>query len=83
MARLQRHIPKLSVDYVVYNSDDVKIAIQAATQAADRTGQDMAIQQDLSVVPLAMAKEPPLEIIRCPMALRRPSRPVIYRTNSK
>lgn len=80
MARLQGNLSALSLS--IYDSDDVKIAMQAATQAAERTGQDMAIQQDLSVVPFNMAKEPPLEVVRCPPALRRPTRPVIYRTKS-
>jgi len=80
MARLQGDLPTLSIDYFVYDSRDAKLAIQAATQAAERTGQDMAIQQDLSVVPFSMAKEPPLEIVRCPRELRRATRPVMYRS---
>lgn len=65
--------------YKEFNSDDVKLAVQAATQTAERLGEDVAIQQDLSVVPLWAAKEPPLEIIRCPAAIKKRPRIKIYR----
>jgi len=80
MARLQGNLSALSLKF--HDSADVKLAMQAAHQAAERTGQDMAIQQDLSVVPFSQAKEPPLEIVRCPPALRRATRPVIYRNKT-
>ena len=57
--------------YTKYDSEDVRLAVQAATQTAERLGEDVAIQQDLSVLPLWAADEPPLEIIRCPAALKK------------
>ncbi len=71
MARLQGNLPGLQIDNLLYKTEDVKIAIQAATQMAERFGEDMAIRQDLSVAPLRSAQEPPLEIIRCPEALKK------------
>jgi len=62
MARFQGKLSRLSI--MVHDSEDVRLAVQAATQSARRLGEDMAIQQDLSVVPFSQAKEPPLEIIR-------------------
>jgi hypothetical protein len=70
---------KISGWYREYDSSDVALAIQAATQTAERLGEDMAIRQDLSVIPLWAAEEPPLEIIRCPAALKKRPRTKIYR----
>lgn len=70
---------KISGMYTKYDSEDVRLAVQAATQTAERLGEDVAIQQDLSVVPLWAAREPPLEIIRCPAALKKRPRTKIYR----
>ena len=55
-----------------YCSEDASIAVQAATAMSERFGIDVAIMADLEVIPLKEAEEPPLEIVRCPAALRRP-----------
>ena len=55
-----------------WQDEDVKIALQAATQMAERWGEDMAIMMDLSVRPLKEADTPPLEIVRCPDAFKKP-----------
>lgn len=70
---------KTSGWYIEYDSSDVALAIQAATQTAERLGEDVAIRQDLSVIPLWAAQEPPLEIIRCPAALKKRPRTIIHR----
>lgn len=54
-----------------YSPDDAKIALQAAESMSQRFGEDMAIMADLSVVRLADADEPPLEIVRCPEVLKK------------
>ena len=54
-----------------YNDDDIKVALQAATQMAQRWGEDMAIMPDLKAVALRYADEPPLEIVRCPAAFKK------------
>ena len=54
-----------------WDDEDTRIALQAATQMAERWGEDMAIMWDLSVIPLRAADEPPLEIVRCPAALKK------------
>lgn len=64
--------------YHEYAIEDVHLAIQAATQMAERFGEDMAIMQDLSVTTLWGVEEPPLEIIRCPPAFKK-KRTRIYR----
>ena len=51
--------------------DDYQIAVQAATQMAERFGEDVAIMTDLSVLLLREADSPSIEIIRCPAALRK------------
>lgn len=56
-----------------WQDEDVKIALQAATQMAERWGEDMAIMSDLSVRPLKDADTPPLEIVRCPNIFKKPS----------
>jgi len=53
--------------------DDYQIAVQAATQMAERFGEDVAIMTDLSVLLLREADSPSIEIIRCPAALRKKS----------
>jgi len=53
--------------------DDYQIAVQAATQMAERFGEDVAIMTDLSVLLLREADSPFIEIIRCPAALRKKS----------
>jgi hypothetical protein len=45
-------------------SDEVKIAIEAAHQMADRFQKPMAIQSDLSVVPADQTTQEVLEIVR-------------------
>lgn len=45
-------------------SEDCDIAIRAGHAMADRFQEDMAIMQNLEVVKLSEAREPPLEIIR-------------------
>ena len=47
-----------------HTSDDCVIAINAAITLSKRLQKDVAIMQDLKVVPLDDANEPPLEIIR-------------------
>lgn len=54
-----------------WQDEDVKIALQAATQMAQRWGEDMAIMSDLKVTPLRYVDEPPLEIVRCPAAFKK------------
>lgn len=54
----------------LYEAEDVRLAIQAASQMAERFSEDFAICQDLSVRPLWSVNEPPLEIIRCPEVYR-------------
>lgn len=54
-----------------WDDEDVRIALQAATQMAERWGEDMAIMSDLSVRPLRECDDPPLEIVRCPEALKK------------
>jgi|TARA_B100001094_G_scaffold332269_1_gene403638 hypothetical protein len=52
--------------------DDFQIAVEAATQMAERSGVDMAIMSDLSIKPLKKADgEEVLEIVRCPAALKK------------
>ena len=63
----------------VLDSDDMAIAVQAATQMAERFGEDMAITQDGSVTTLWAAQEPPLEIIRCPTSMKKKKRAKIFR----
>jgi hypothetical protein len=63
---------KFSMYVSPWQDEDVKIALQAATQMAERWGEDMAIMSDLSVKPLREADTPPLEIVRCPAALKKP-----------
>lgn len=70
---------KLSGLYTVHEAEDVRLAMQAAMQTAERLGEDVAIRQDLSVVPLWAAVEPPLEIVRCPEAIKKRPRTKIYR----
>jgi len=53
--------------------DDYQIAVQAATQMAERFGEDVAIMPNLSVLLLREADSPSIEIIRCPAALRKKS----------
>lgn len=45
-------------------SDDVKIAIQAAHQTADRLNKPIAVQSDLSVVPADTATLEVLEVVK-------------------
>jgi|TARA_S200002703_G_scaffold65571_1_gene56654 hypothetical protein len=45
-------------------SDEVKIAMEAAHQMADRFQKPMAIQSDLSVVPADETTQEVLEIVR-------------------
>lgn len=54
-----------------WQDEDVKIALQAANQMAERWGKDVAIMSDLSVRLLKHADETPLEIVRCPAALKK------------
>jgi len=55
--------------------EDALIAIEAASQMAERSGLDMAVMQDLSIKPLkAVRGEEVLEIVRCPAALKRDRR---------
>jgi len=54
-----------------WDDDDVRIALQAATQMAERWGEDMAIMGDLSVKPLREVEGTPLEVVRCPAALKK------------
>ena len=54
-----------------WQDEDVKIALQAATQMAERLGKDVAIMGDLSVRLLKDTDEAPLEIVRCPAALKK------------
>lgn len=54
-----------------WQDDDVRIALQVATQLSERWGEDMAIMPDLSVKPMEEADTPPLEIVRCPAALKK------------
>jgi hypothetical protein len=51
--------------------DDYQIAVQAATQMAERFGEDVAIMPNLSVLLLREVDSPSIEIIRCPAALRK------------
>lgn len=54
-----------------WDDEDARIALQAATQMAERWGEDMAIMPDLSVKLLKETDTPPLEIVRCPAALKK------------
>lgn len=71
MARLQGNLSKLSIEHIRYKSAEALIAVQQAQQMAERWGQDAAIMQNLRVVKLIDADEPPLEIVRCPYPLKR------------
>lgn len=52
--------------------DDFQIAVEAATQMAERSGSDVAIMPDLSVKPLKeTGGEKILETVRCPAALKK------------
>jgi hypothetical protein len=53
------------IDWPLFDQEDVLIAIKAAQVMANRWGDDAAIMQDLKVVKLRDAQEPPLEIVRC------------------
>ena len=66
-----------------WQDEDVSIALQAATQVAERLGEDMAIMMDLSVRPLRDADEPPLEIVRCPHAFKRSPKTLKRRRNKR
>ena len=55
-----------------YCPEDAQVAAQAATAMSERFGIDVAIMPNLEVIPLKQAEEAPLEIVRCPAALRRP-----------
>ena len=55
----------------IYEGDDPIVAIQAACQMAERLGEDMAILMNLEVVPLSQAGDDVIEIIRCPLRLRK------------
>lgn len=54
-----------------WSDEDARLALEAATQMAERWGEDMAIMSDLSVRPLKDAETTPLEIVRCPAAFRK------------
>ena len=54
-----------------WQDEDVRIALQAATKMAERLGKDVAIMGDLSVRLLKDTDEAPLEIVRCPAALKK------------
>ena len=54
-----------------YDGDDPIVAIQAACQMAERLGEDMAILMNLQVVPLSQAGDDVVEIVRCPLRLRK------------
>jgi hypothetical protein len=55
--------------------EDALIAIEAASQMAERSGLDMAVMPDLSIKPLTTVKgEEVLEIVRCPAVLKRDRR---------
>ncbi len=54
-----------------WQDEDVEIALQAATQMAERFGEDVAIMGDLSVRLLKDTDKTPLEIVRCPAALKK------------
>ena len=54
-----------------YDDDDPIVAIQAACQMAERLGEDMAILMNLEVIPLSEAGDDVMEIIRCPLRLRK------------
>lgn len=54
-----------------WTDDDVRVSLEAATQMAERWGEDMAIMSDLSVRPLKDVDTAPLEIVRCPAAFRK------------
>lgn len=56
---------------MVRESDDCRLAVEWAMQAAERLGEDMAVMHDLGVQELTKAEEPVLEIIRCPSVLKR------------
>ena len=58
------------------DSEDMLIAVQAASQMAERFGDDMAIMQDGSVTMLWAAQEPPLEIVRCPPSMKKKKRTI-------
>lgn len=55
----------------IYDGDDPIVAIQAACQMAERLGEDMAILMNLEVIPLSEAGDDVIEIIRCPLRLRK------------
>lgn len=55
----------------IYDDDDPIVAIQAACQMAERLGEDMAILMNLEVIPLSEAGDDVIEIIRCPLRLRK------------
>ena len=55
----------------IYEDDDSIVAIQAACQMAERLGEDMAILMNLEVVPLSQAGDDVIEIVRCPLRLRK------------
>lgn len=63
---------KFSMYVSPWQDEDVRIALQAATQMAERWGEDMAIMSDLSVKPLKEVDTPPLEIVRCPAIFKKP-----------
>lgn len=71
MARLQGNLSKLSIEHIRYKSAEASIAVEHAQQMAERWGQDAAIMQNLKIVKLIDADEPPLEIVRCPYELKR------------
>jgi hypothetical protein len=54
-----------------WTDEDARVALEAATQMAERWGEDMAIMSDLSVRPLKDVDTTPLEIVRCPAAFRK------------
>ena len=49
------------------------LAAEVATQMAESWREDVAIMRDLSVIPLRQVKiGVPIEIVRCPDALKKP-----------
>jgi len=71
MAGLRRYLPKLSIENIRFKSGEALLAVQQAEIMAETWGEDVAVMQNLQVERLALANQPILEIVRCPVIWKK------------
>lgn len=71
MAGLRRYLPKLSIENIRFKSGEALLAVQQAEIMAQTWGEDVAVMQNLQVERLALANQPILEIVRCPVIWKK------------